>query len=87
MAEAPARIPARCKTCDAPIWWARSSYGALGPYDATPVPDGTWQLTWVAAAAELQAAYKPEPEEGRNRYRSHFATCPQAAAHRGGGEQ
>lgn len=89
MSAQPPREPARCKSCDAPIWWARSAAGALSPFDAEPSLEGKWVLKWSAAAGEMQSEGAHNPERraeleaaGRNLYVTHFATCPNAAEHR-----
>jgi hypothetical protein len=76
----------RCRSCDAPIRWAKTAAGKRMPLDVEPVRTGNVQLGHVggeevaivvgpADAVAAQAA-------GHEIYTSHFATCPNAAAHR-----
>jgi hypothetical protein len=76
----------RCCSCDAPIRWAKTAAGKTIPIDAEPRRDGNVQLGYVggymvaivvndADALAAQAA-------GHDLYVSHFATCPNAGAHR-----
>jgi len=66
-----------CRSCNAPILWARSAKGKRRPMplDPEPVPGGNVELVdgeaWVV---------KPDPNVPR--YVSHFATCPNAGQHR-----
>jgi ribulose 1,5-bisphosphate synthetase/thiazole synthase len=67
-----------CRSCGAAIIWAPSAMtNRLMPLDAIPVDAGTFVLT-----ATGHAAYHPSSTAPR--YVSHFATCPNAAAHRKG---
>jgi hypothetical protein len=77
-------LSATCGSCDAPITWAMLPSGKLMPLDATPVPDGN-----IAARrldnGDLHARVLKNGDEladGERRGTSHFATCPNAAAHR-----
>lgn len=70
-------MAATCRSCSAPIIWAKTAKGKATPLDAAPVPDGEWQLSdgyAVPAGADLFAAAP--------RYRVHWATCPNHAQHR-----
>lgn len=81
-----------CRSCGAPIQWATSTQGRVVPVDLQPSPDGNLVLvaegrvtralnTAVSEGprhAEVQAALAA----GSPRFKSHFATCPQAAEHR-----
>lgn len=50
------------------------------PFDAAPVELGTPALGTFVIDGHARA---PRPEDvGRDRFRSHFATCPDAAQHR-----
>ncbi len=78
----PPRTQSACRSCGARVVWVHFN-GARGqltnaPLDAAPHPDGTIAvengLAWV-----IRSDF---PYEGP-RYRSHFATCPQAAWWRG----
>lgn len=73
--------PAKCRSCGAAIFWAKHcTTKKLLPVDATPHPLGTFWLT--KRGTELEAQAVGEGEEERNRWVSHFATCPHAAQHR-----
>lgn len=76
-----------CKSCRAPILWAHTPAGARMPLDAEPVKDGNIQLGFVGG--EEMAIVLTNPADiagcqvdGIPLYVSHFATCPNAAAHR-----
>jgi hypothetical protein len=80
----------RCRSCNAEIFW-----GVIGqdgrkiPVDATATEDGNLSVDWprdpefpprvealgVGVARARRAA-------GESLYRTHFATCPNAAKHR-----
>ena len=74
-----------CKSCLAPILWVhwKVSDKAM-PVDASPDPRGSVVLTHRKSEDKLvaekfnAAAHPPS----RNRYTSHFETCPHAARHR-----
>jgi len=74
-----------CRSCSAVIIFARTRRGTTMPLDAKPVADGEFVLrdnngahgTPVDAVLFSDAGKVGEP-----RYRTHFATCPQAAQHR-----
>lgn len=70
----------RCRSCDAPIRWAKTAKGNTMPLDPDPVEDGTFALTEDGAAVHVgeNALYIAK------RYKSHFATCPFAGRHRRG---
>jgi hypothetical protein len=68
---------ATCSSCRAPIFWAKSaSTGKPMPIDAEPVDNGNLAIDAGKAFllnAEQRAAYRGP------RYRSHHASCPDAA--------
>lgn len=69
---------ATCKSCSAPMTWAKTTAGRIIPMDAAPTADGTWQFT-------VPGMVRFVPLEGRaglELYTSHFATCPFADKHR-----
>lgn len=79
---------ARCGSCGAPIVWARHgpTLGGVSPFDAEPGELGTWTLERTGdglAARYAGRAVALELLEPLSRFTSHFATCPNAAAHRG----
>lgn len=66
---------ATCRSCGAPIIWARTEKGKPIPMNAEPVevtPRGLFHLE--VETPEVTRAY---PFSARG-YVSHFATCPQA---------
>jgi hypothetical protein len=66
-----------CRSCDAPIRWVKTTTGKRMPLDAEPVPDGNLVLVdGVATVVDADAAGT------RERYTSHFSTCPQAKSWR-----
>jgi hypothetical protein len=77
-------LAGKCKTCLKPIYWALAGTGSRMPMDADPVPDGGWVLSQKADGSIHAAVFMPtDPDMAkRKRYQSHFASCPQAAAHR-----
>ena len=69
----------RCRSCDAPIIWARTAKGKSIPLDASPTSEGNIVLAVFNVAHVLRSG---ESAAGRPTYTSHFATCPNAAEHR-----
>lgn len=64
----------QCRGCKRPILWVRSAVtGRTMPLDADPITGGTFVI--VHGQARL-AGNQTSPAV--NRYRSHFATCPEA---------
>ncbi len=83
-------MTARCRSCRAPIRWADVNGRAM-PLDPEPTPDGNVVITLVhhegsslerAEARVLTAREQRLLHPDRTRYRSHFATCPNARRHR-----
>ena len=68
-----------CRSCGASILWAATASGRSTPLDAGPHPEGNLYLDGDVARVAVAARAAPE---GAPLYRSHFATCPQAARHR-----
>ncbi len=75
-------MPDTCKACGAPIVWAETAAtGKAIPLDAEPAPDGNIYLS----TSDGVAHYPPkgwQAPAGLRLYKSHFASCPQAAAFR-----
>lgn len=65
--------PSSCKSCGAPIYWAKTSAGKDIPLDAKP------QKGFIVDFVKSSETLKAIP---RNVYISHFATCPNADFHR-----
>ena len=76
----------RCRSCQAPIDWARTEKGRRIPLDPDPYtgpePAGLFVLREPDAGTPLAVAAPPGAFPGEPVYRSHFVTCPQAALHR-----
>ena len=74
---------ARCRSCSAPIRWARTEHGKRIPLDAEPYAgDDPRGLFVLREGGELALAVPAGALEDEPRYRSHFATCPNAEEHR-----
>lgn len=76
------RQPAKCKTCDAEIYWAKTAQAKSMPVDAAPVADGGLVLDVDATTGDLKVSAYTEKLGKRRRFISHFVTCAQAAQHR-----
>lgn len=72
-----------CRSCGAPIRWALTERGRRIPLDPEPYtgpePSGLFRLDGRVPTA---IAVPPGALEAGPVYRSHFATCPNAALHR-----
>lgn len=73
-----------CRSCDAPIKWARTAARKNMPLDCNPdgslatFPDGNVVVTGWDGPFRLVAVVAA----GEGQHRSHFASCPHAAEHR-----
>jgi hypothetical protein len=74
----------KCRSCGAHILWAETVKGRRIPLDAEPTDGGNMTL-------EDRGRYKPPiatvlvagaAPNDKPHYKSHFATCPNAANHR-----
>lgn len=84
---------AKCRSCGAPILWARmEGSGKAIPLDESPAKDGNlWAsqkpgpkgIELTARAAPKPGSEKSPVDAERRRWRSHFASCPNASQHRG----
>jgi hypothetical protein len=81
----------KCRSCGEPIWWAMTEAAKLMPVDGLPSEDGTLFVfiptdPTVHLRAVHMNAKTPEVadahREHRPRFKSHFATCPNAGQHR-----
>lgn len=76
----------RCRSCQAEIRWAKTAAGKSMPLDAEPHLEGTVYLGFVGGdeiAITVTGAERAAVQiEGRDLFRSHFATCPNADEHR-----
>lgn len=68
-------MSATCRSCGAPVVWARHGTGRLAPFDAQPQPHGEWLLV-EDGKGELVATRRTTPILA---HVPHHATCPQAA--------
>lgn len=66
-----------CRSCSAPIIWARTTRGKAIPLDAQPTSLGNIEVDGGNAMYVT-----PDVNALGNRYVSHFVTCPQAKEHR-----
>ncbi len=80
---------AKCRSCGAPIIWAKTEAGKPMPLDIQPSPSGTFTIRHADGRAwrgnlheELQAIHKSKIKDLGPWYTSHFATCPNANQHR-----
>lgn len=71
-----------CRSCGAPIRWARTRAGKAVPLDAEPADDGNVVLQEDGTARVLTRRQMDGGGVAAPRYTSHFATCPDAARHR-----
>lgn len=72
---APSEI-STCRSCSAPIVWARTSSEKLMPVDPEPTPDGN--LVLFRDYADEWRVQVVGGADDRPRHRPHFATCPDA---------
>lgn len=66
-----------CRSCGAPITWAKTDKGKAMPLDAEPTPAGNLELDGGRVRFVT-----PDANATTSRYTSHFATCPDAVSHR-----
>ena len=82
----PVTQPTKCRSCGAAVLWAMTRNAKRMPIDAQPVPEGNMVLTLKAGPPQALLVEKfyadKHTEPGRNRYTSHFSTCPNAQEHR-----
>lgn len=72
-------MAAACRSCDAPILWAKTPGDRPIPLDATPVPDGNVELIHERLGqAPLAIVHGQAPFLAGDLYLPHFATCPNA---------
>lgn len=85
----------RCRSCKAPIVWARTTKGRSVPLDA--VDQGGWEAPAEFEAGNIESTGQRvptgqgqtamvvryvAPDTPGRRYRAHFTTCPDAASWR-----
>ena len=66
--------PSRCRSCGEEIVWTRTTAGKTAPMQRAD--DGTWVIE------DGVSRLATPDDEGMHRYKSHFATCPQASSWR-----
>jgi len=71
-----------CSSCGAPIIWAKSKAGKAMPVDAEPVRDGNVMLEQHGLRVTAVVTGESMLPGVQTLYKSHFATCPNADAHR-----
>lgn len=72
-----------CGSCGAEVIWAFTTSGKRMPVDAEPSPDGNVTLIPPLIPGETPTAVvSSDRDPAQVRHMSHFATCPNAAAHR-----
>lgn len=75
--------PVRCRSCGAEIFYATTTTGKAMPLDVDPHPDGNVIVERQDGRLGCRVLGNAAPAaRDEVRYRSHFATCPNAAAHR-----
>jgi hypothetical protein len=67
-----------CRSCQARVLWATTEAGKAMPLDALPHPEGNILLDKSTGRCRVQSGRDAAAEGAGPRYRSHFATCPQA---------
>lgn len=67
----------RCRSCNAPIVWARTEAGKNMPLDVAPTINGNIELR-----SGIAHYVTPDHNAIGQRFTSHFATCEFAKAHR-----
>lgn len=79
----------RCRSCCAPVLWTITEAGERMPVDPDPVADGNLVLSVRLAGTDAEhlrsRAFAPlfDRHLQAHRFRSHFASCPNADQHRG----
>jgi hypothetical protein len=68
-----------CRSCKAKIVWAETLKGRRMPLDPKPVADGNVEVKERGRALPLAIVMTNVPTGGALRFKSHFATCPQAS--------
>jgi hypothetical protein len=75
----------RCRSCRAPIRWVLSEKGRRMPLDPEPYQGDSPRGLFVLRSGdrgEVAMAATPDAFPEEPHYRSHFASCPNAARHR-----
>lgn len=72
-------VQATCSSCGASIIWVKTAAGRSMPIDLVPCDDGN-VVVEDGTARTLRKGV--EPPANVSKFKSHFATCPNAASHR-----
>lgn len=75
-------MSARCRSCDAPIVWAKTEQGKRIPLDVAPVLRLAVDAGLFVIHAGEEARVLPRENGHLVARQSHSATCPNAAGHR-----
>lgn len=81
-------MTARCSSCRRPIEWALTEAGKRIPLDPAPVPDGNLVIERRDLDGTPHVRYLTKAgadlftDANAERRVTHFATCPNAKAHR-----
>ncbi len=76
-------MTATCRSCGAHIVWCQTRTGKSMPVDALPDPGGNLELQHPNDPRDPPVAHViGKARFTRDRFMSHFATCPDAAEHR-----
>ncbi|MGH3476019.1 MAG: hypothetical protein ACRDQD_04190 [Nocardioidaceae bacterium] len=67
-----------CRSCGAPIQWAKTAMGKAMPLDAEPSPNGNVHLHGDVAVVLVADDIGRVRATGARLYLSHFVTCPDA---------
>jgi hypothetical protein len=78
-----------CRSCGAPVRWVRTVNGKTMPLDPDPTPDGNIIAVVEPGGGRVAQVIGKDDliDESVPRYKSHFATCPNADQHRKRGTQ
>jgi hypothetical protein len=72
-------MSAACRSCGAPIRWERTVNDKPIPLDPEPVADGN---LGIRDDGKVYHVGEGSLDLGEPRYKTHFATCPNATEHR-----
>lgn len=86
-------MPEVCRSCKTPIVWTHTEKGKSMPVDAERAADGNivlsmrgerWPVAVYQSKQDIETLKRQAATRGEELllYKSHFATCPNAAAHR-----
>lgn len=79
-------MSATCQSCGAPVEWALTHAGQNMPLDATPSDQPTslraWRVNGRLHVRDIDGVGATDAPSDARHATSHFATCPNADAHR-----